>query len=101
MSYQVYAEDNFHSLHTGERHALGEFDSAQAATTACRRLVDTFLRDNYRAGMSAHELYETYVSLGEDPFIVSARPTAAEPSVRFCAWDYAKARSEEVARQDS
>jgi len=44
--------------------------------------------------MTAEELYDQYVSFGDDPFIRSEDKKGSESS----AWDYAKQRSEELCR---
>src|SRR5437879_12391803 len=74
-----------------ERYELGSFDSLAAAIAACKEIVDEFLLAGFKPGMNAEELYSSYMSFGEDPFIVGG-----EQPRPFSAWDYAKERSQEI-----
>jgi hypothetical protein len=91
MSYTVLVDDNFHYMDADERYTLGEFQSLDAAIIACKEIVDDYLRSAQEPGMTAEELYLSYVLFGEDPYI-----TGTDPATRFSAWDYAKLRSEEL-----
>ena len=88
MPYVVMVDDNFHYMDEDERYKHGEFADAGLAIGHCRRIVDEYLESAYKAGMSASELWDSYVSFGEDPFILSVDA----PEVRFSAWEYAKER---------
>jgi hypothetical protein len=90
MSYKVFVDDNFHYMDEEHRYLLGEFDTFEAAVAACQQIVNEFLEEAYKPGMSANDLYKSYTGFGEDPFIVGA-------DVRFSAWDYAKAQSARIA----
>jgi hypothetical protein len=89
--YEVYVDDNFHFMDENERYKLGEFETCDEATAACKKIVDEFLETGYKKGMSFKELYEGYVGFGEDPFIVSG-----DKACFFSAWGYAKKRSAEL-----
>jgi hypothetical protein len=91
--FVVFVDDNFHYMDPDERRTLGVFASAEAALVAAKALVDASLNELSEPGMSARELYSRYEHFGDDPFIVGG---GAE-RVSFSAWDYAKARSEEIA----
>ena len=90
MPYVVMVDDNFHYMDEGEdeRYKPGEFADAGLAIGHCRKIVDEYLESAYKAGMSASDLWDRYVSFGEDPFILSV----GAPEVRFSAWEYAKER---------
>lgn len=88
MPYVVMVDDNFHYMDEDERYKHGEFADSGVATEHCRQIVDEYLASAYKPGMSAKELWDSYVSFGEDPFIVSVDA----PQARFSAWDYAKER---------
>ena len=88
MTFQVLVDDNFHYMDEEARAALGRYDAGCAALTACRRLVDEWLVDQHRPGMSAGELLLRYQQFGPDPFIVSEAGHAEAPE--FSAWDYAR-----------
>ena len=88
MPYVVMVDDNFHYMDEDERYKHGEFADADVAIEHCRQIVDEFLASAYKEGMSSKDLWDSYVSFGEDPFILSVDV----PGVRFSAWDYAKGR---------
>jgi hypothetical protein len=90
MSYKVFVDDNFHYMDEEDRYLLGEFETFEAAIAACQQVVNDFLEQAYKAGMSAEELYQRYVDFGQDPFIVGG-------DSRFSAWDYAKEQSARIA----
>ena len=90
MSFKVLVDDNYHHMDESERYELGEFKTWAAAVAASKQIVDEFLVSSYRPGMTAKELYQGYVSFGEDPFIVSV--TTTDDSRRFSAWSYAEER---------
>jgi hypothetical protein len=94
MTYKVFIDDNFHYMDESERYELGEFPTLDAAIAASRKIVDEYLLSAYKPGMTAHALYRSYTSFGEDPFIVAV--SSNETGVLFSAWDYAKSRCDEL-----
>ena len=88
--FEVLVDDNFHYHDESERFKHGEFETYQEAVNACKEIVDAELLGLYKKGTSAAELYASYTSFGEDPFI---RPAPKED--RFSAWEYARKRCEE------
>ena len=91
MKYIVYVDDNFHHGEVKERYMYGEFECCQGAVDACRKIVDDYMAQRYRAGISFKEMWDGYVMFGEDPFILSN-----DPCCRFSAWSYAKQRCMEL-----
>ena len=89
--FEVFVDDNFHYQDESERYKHGEYDTWEAAVAACKRLVDGELLHLYAPGDSALELYSSYTSFGEDPFI---RPCPR--GERFSAWEYARRRCDEI-----
>lgn len=90
-TYRVLVDDNFHHMDEGERYTLGEFDSCEQAIAACRSIVDRFLIEQYRLGVTAQELLDTYRGFGDDPFVVTTDPLCS-----FSAWEYAQVRCVEL-----
>jgi len=88
MSFKVVVADNFHYQDESKHYELGTFPSLEVAVQASKRIVDEYLASAYEPSMSEAELYHSYVSFGEDPFIVSADAKG----VLFSAWTYAKER---------
>jgi hypothetical protein len=94
MKYTVFVDDNFHYTDEAERYTLGEFDTAQEAVAAAKRIIDEFLDPAHEPWMTAEELYQGYTMFGEDPFIVPDDPTG-----HFSAWNYAKERCAMLERK--
>lgn len=94
--YCVMADDNFHYMDEDERSEVGRFETADEALAACRKIVDDFLAENFKPGLTAEALYDNYTSFGGDPFIVSD-----DPGAKFSAWTYAKARCAELCGEKS
>lgn len=92
MSFKVVVADNFHYMDESEHYEHETFPTLELAVEASKLIVDEYLASAYKPGMSASELYDSYVSFGEDPFIVS-------PDVKgvlFSAWTYARERCDVI-----
>jgi hypothetical protein len=89
--YTVLVDDNFHFMDRRERYKLGEFDDCQGAVTACKEVVDRYLLEALKPGITAEQLWRSYASFGEDPFIIGP-----DEQCRFSAWDYARQRCSEL-----
>ena len=68
MKYKVFIDDNFHYMDESHRYKLGEYNTLEKAIEACKKIVDEFLRENYKSGMTSDELSAQYGMFGEDPF---------------------------------
>lgn len=90
MGITVYVDDNFHYMDEDERYEHGTFETKEEALSACRRIVDGFLLNVFKPGMSAEELYEQYTGFGEDPWFRGSSPG-------YSSWEYAKKRCAEIA----
>lgn len=91
MSFKVLVDDNFHYQDESERYEVGEYQSYDAAVAVCKMIVDKYLASAFKVGMTAAELYNSYVTFGQDPFVVP-RPEGDD----FSAWNYAKQRCSEM-----
>ncbi len=89
--FVVKVDDNFRYQDDEASYTLGAFVSLDAAISACKKIVDEYLANNLKLGMTAAELYDSYVEYGEDPYILTPE---MDGSVPFSAWDYAKAKAE-------
>ena len=87
--YKVYVDDNFHYQDEDERYLLGTFDTCESAIAACKKIVDGFLDKKFAEGEGPEELWDSYTSFGEDPFI---RVSGGQKPCKFSAWTYAKER---------
>jgi hypothetical protein len=92
--YIVVVDSNDRQMDGSERILYGEYDTCDQARAACERIVDAFLLDVHRPGMSAPELYSLYVYFGEDPSVIRED----HPASAFSAWDYARQRCLEICR---
>ena len=90
-SYIVYVDDNSHYMDEDERYLLGTYENCETAISKCKDIVDQFLHDGYKDGMTAKELFDNYRSFGEDPWVF--HPTG---SCKFSAFTYAKKKCEEI-----
>jgi len=93
LKYQLYVDDNYDYMEEDERYLAGKFDKLEEAIAIAKQIVDDYLLANFKAGMSAEELYSMYTEFGEDPFIVGGPPEST-----FSAWSYAMERCEEICR---
>jgi hypothetical protein len=92
MTYRVFVEDNSQYMQSGTHDPVGSFPTADAATVAARKIVDTYLMATHASGMTSQKLFETFKTNGPDPFIT----TESKERVEFSAWAYAKRRCDEV-----
>ena len=89
--YTVYVDDNFHYMDEEERYKSGEFDDCESAMKHCKEIVDEYLINAYKSGMTWDQLLSSYKSFGEDPWISSS-----DESCKFSAWNYAERRCKEI-----
>ena len=89
--WTVMVDDNFHPLDQSERYELGKYASFAEAVLACKRIVDAFLTNEYKPGMTAEDLFYDYRIFGESPFILNS-----SDELDFCASDYAGVKSLEI-----
>jgi hypothetical protein len=88
MTFTVWIDDNFHYMDAEYRARDSEWDDAAAAEARCRRIVDAYLESAYQPGMTWNQLFDSYSSFGEDPWIASSGGDRHP----FSAWDYARGR---------
>ena len=88
--YIVYVDDNYHFMDESERYSAGKYYTPDEAIKKCKALVDNWLEEHKEKAKSAVDLYNSYTSYGEDPFVKG--PTKVE----FSAWNYAKKRCDEI-----
>jgi hypothetical protein len=91
MSYIVFVDDNYHFSDDDYRYKKGIYESYEEAKEVCKNIVDDFLKNDYRQGMNAEDLYERYKFFGDAPYII---PDDGE--IKFSAWKYAEQRSSEI-----
>jgi hypothetical protein len=96
--YKIVIADNAHYMDGDENAEGGTFATYEAAVAACRELVDRSLAWHHKPGMNADDLYDTYTSFGDDPFIVALGDSPM--AERFSAWDYAKERCRAICGGD-
>jgi hypothetical protein len=90
MTYTVRVDDNFHYMDKDYRYTHGEYETVEEAVKAAQAIVDSFLAAAYIPGMSPDDLYRSYTSFGDDPFIIGPE------NPKFSAWNYAQGRCNEI-----
>lgn len=88
--YTVFVDSNSRSQDESARYKFGEFDTYEAAVSACKKIVDQFFQGHEAGKDSFEKLWENYTMFGEDPFI-----TSGDKKLEYSAWDNAK----ELCRQ--
>jgi hypothetical protein len=91
----VFVNDNFHYMDSEKTWRKGEYSDYQTALSVCRQIVDSCLEEYLPECNSADQLYDRYVSFGDDPYIV---PDDGEP--RFSAWSYARERCDLLFKEE-
>lgn len=91
MAFKVFVDDNYHYRDESERYEQGVYKTFEAAVKVCKAIVDDFLTDAFKPGMSSAELYKHYLAFGEDPFIAPVPERE-----HFSAWAYAEQRCSEI-----
>jgi hypothetical protein len=95
MSYRVLVDDNFHSMDEARHFEHGEYASLDDAIAAARTIVDEYLDAAWRPGITADELFTSYTTFGECPFVLADDVDAGA----FSAWDYARERCVQLTRE--
>jgi hypothetical protein len=95
--FEVLVDDNFHYMYEAYRYKLGPFDDCESALAECKRIVDEFLNGSYEPGMTSAQLWQQFVTFGEDPSVVTDDPDCPH----FSAWAYSKVRCEEICQNSS
>jgi hypothetical protein len=70
-----------------------EYPTANAAIEHAQRVIDEFLKDSMKPGMTARELYEHFMMFGEDVVIA---PIDGAPAVSFKGQAYVRKRAAEL-----
>jgi hypothetical protein len=74
---------------------IGEYETVAEAVAASKRTIDEFLLREFRAGVTAEQLYAQYQGFGEVPCVF--RDDNQTISIAgFNHWQYAKARCGEI-----
>jgi hypothetical protein len=95
-AYRVMVNENSHYMDEAERYEHARFHSCEEAIAACKKIVDDYLLANHSPGMAAEELYRSYTTFGEDPFVLTT-----DEQCQFSAWDYARQRCEALCAPHS
>ncbi len=92
--WKLLVNDNFNSGETATV-PVAAFDTVEETTAECRSRVDAWLETESVPGMSADQLFEHFVTFGEDPWILGG---TLRDGVPFSAWDYARERCHVICR---
>jgi hypothetical protein len=94
--FVVIVADNFHYMDEDEKYEHARFETLDAAIGASKVIVDKYLLAHHQPGMTAEQLFSSYASFGEDPYIRDLEPAPQPRGVLFSAWTYAKERCAEL-----
>lgn len=98
MTFKLFIMDNFHYNDPSAHYEGSEtFDSLERAIEAAKQIVDEYLESAYKPGMRAAELWDSYVTFGEDPIIEG--PAATHGT--FSAWEYAREQCDAICRSEA
>lgn len=89
--YTVMVDDNFHFMDEDERWTDGTYDRLDEALHKCMEMVGQFMLEQDYTKMKPDDLFQSYTSFGDDPFIIGPM------TVKFSAWDYAEMLSSYLA----
>jgi hypothetical protein len=95
-NYRVLISDNGQFMRENECSDHGVFSDAEAAVTACKKIVDDDLKAMWKPGSTAAHLYTLFIAYGPSPVIVPINQN--DPSPSFSAGDYAKKRCKDIVR---
>ena len=91
QKYRVIVRDHFHYMDEDETYVDGEYDTIDEAITASQKIIDDYLVSRLNQGFSAEELYDDYMSFGDDPSIQGAD---------WSAVNYARAKAEQLVSEN-
>lgn len=94
MPYFVEAYSPFNPVGQQLQH-LGEFEEQQAAIIVAKRLIDDFLLQERKPGMTGDALFAHYQTFGQVPCVLRSDGKTIG-NTGFSALDYAKTRSAEL-----
>ncbi len=97
MPFTVVVADNFYYMDESENYELGSFSTLELAIAASQQIVDDYLTSTHCPGSKAEDLFMLYTMFGEDPYIVAQ----SDERITFSAWEYAKAKCEEMCAPDA
>src|SRR5690554_5634375 len=88
--------DNYHFMDEEEAYNSGSFDTYEDAVVAAKVIIDDALAYNLKFGIKPEELNIYFSVFGEAPVVIPFDPRVKEP---FSAFDYARARAEEICNK--
>lgn len=91
MSFSVFVDENSHYQDKSESYKNGDYETFEEALGVCKEIVDQYLKAAYKDGMNAADLYKSYITFGDDPYIVP-KPDGES----YSSWEYAKMRCAEI-----
>ena len=96
MKFHLRVYDNYHYMDESEAYNHGQYNTYHDAIIAAKAIVDEFLVDNWKSGISPDDLIGQYCIYGEDPIIL---PNEHGEHERFSARTYAGISAVEICRK--
>jgi hypothetical protein len=92
-TYKVVVQDNFHWWDETERYEFGTFTTWDEAVDACKNKIEQELEKFFEPGMDANQLYDHYIQMADEPFILAS---AADAYGDFSESEYAMRHCEKL-----
>lgn len=70
MTFHLRVYDNYHYNDESEAYNTGLFNTYEDALQAAKGVVNEFLADNWRKGMTPKDLHVLFLMFGDDPIVV-------------------------------
>jgi hypothetical protein len=94
--WRVMVSDNFDFMDEDEpASCAGLYPTYEEALCRAKEIVEASIRNSQ--GSTADEIYDHYMSFGDDAFILAPAGTK-QPEPLFSSWDYAKGLTGIVAK---
>src|SRR4051794_35186272 len=86
MRYYLKVYDNYNYMDESETYLVKGIATPEDAIRNAKGMVESFFKENWKAGMDAGMVKALYTMYGSDPVIFSE----SGENVKFSAWDYAE-----------
>ena len=96
MSFKVIVAENSHYMDESENYAYGTYDTLEQAVAVAKEIVDRFVIQTCKPGVSFESAWSIYAMFGEDPYIRVVDGNVEQGSLAFSARSYARERCMEL-----
>ncbi|HAN78749.1 MAG TPA: hypothetical protein DCQ31_13795 [Bacteroidales bacterium] len=79
MNFSLKVYDNYHYMDESETYLTGNYETAEEAVNAAKKIVEEFLLQLLEQGTEPDQLYQIFLNFGEDPMVISTNPNLEAP----------------------